>query len=238
MKTAIIIAATALLLGCQNKSAEQAAPVELTSQEQKVSYSLGANLAERLSADGLPLDNDSFLGAMRDVFEGRETRLSNEEMMEVMEAYQEQRMAEMQAEHEEMAAKNLVDSEAFLAANAEKEGVVVLDSGLQYKIITAGEGDSPAETDSVEVHYRGTLIDGTEFDSSYARNKTVSFPVNGVIPGWNEALQLMPVGSKWELYIPPVLGYGEHGNGQAIGPNAALVFEVELIAILPVTEEG
>jgi FKBP-type peptidyl-prolyl cis-trans isomerase len=237
MKTTILIVATALLLGCQNKSTEvEATALSLESQDQKVSYSLGANLAGRLATDGLPLDNESFIQAMRDVFEGKELQLTEEQMVEVMQAYQEQRMAEEQAKQELAATKNQTDSEAFLAANAAKEGVVVLDSGLQYKVINAGEGNMPAAADTVEVHYRGTLIDGTEFDSSYSRKETVSFPVNGVIPGWTEALQLMAVGSKWELYIPSQLGYGEQGAGGVIGPNAALVFEVELISISPATE--
>ena len=130
------------------------------------------------------------------------------------------------------AEKNKTESEAFLTANGAKEGVVTTASGLQYSIITAGAGDKPAVTDTVEVHYQGTLLDGTEFDSSYKRGATVSFPLNGVIPGWTEALQLMPVGSKWKLFIPADLAYGAGGTGGGpIGPNQALIFEVELVAI-------
>ena len=151
--------------------------------------------------------------------------------MATLQGYQQKKMAEMQAEAEQEATLNQQASEAFLAANAEKDGVVVLDSGLQYKVLEAGEGAKPAADDTVEVHYRGTLIDGTEFDSSYARGESITFPVGGVIAGWTEALQLMPVGSKWELYIPSDLAYGPGGTQGVIGPNQALVFEVELLGI-------
>jgi FKBP-type peptidyl-prolyl cis-trans isomerase FklB len=131
----------------------------------------------------------------------------------------------------QLAEKNKNDGEAFLAENAKKQGVITLPSGLQYKIIKPGTGRKPKPTDEVTTHYRGTLIDGTEFDSSYRRGEPTSFPVNGVIAGWTEALQLMPVGAKWQLFIPPHLAYGERGAGGQIGPNATLIFEVELIAI-------
>ena len=142
--------------------------------------------------------------------------------------------AKQEAMAKEMAKQgeaNLKAGEAFLAKNAEQEGVVVLDSGLQYKVVEAGDGATPTADDVVEVHYRGTLIDGTEFDSSYARGESITFPVGGVIAGWTEALQLMPVGSKWELYIPSDLAYGPGGTQGAIGPNQALIFEVELLGI-------
>jgi FKBP-type peptidyl-prolyl cis-trans isomerase len=139
----------------------------------------------------------------------------------------------MQAEQKAAADKNLADGEAFLKENATKEGVVTTESGLQYKIVTAGDGPKPGAGDVVKVHYRGTLLDGTEFDSSYKRGEPVTFPVGGVIPGWVEALQLMPVGSKWELYIPSGLAYGPGGAGNQIGPNSTLKFEVELLSIEP-----
>ena len=148
-----------------------------------------------------------------------------------MQAYQEKAAAEQQAAQAACGEANLAASAAFLAENAAREGVVVTESGLQYEILEAGEGAKPGPEDTVEVHYRGTLVDGTEFDSSYSRGETVTFGVGQVIAGWTEALQLMPVGSKWKLAIPPELGYGAGGAGQMIGPNAALVFEVELIAI-------
>ena len=154
-----------------------------------------------------------------------------------MQAYQEKAAAEQQAAQAALAETNMAAATAFLAENAAKEGVVVTDSGLQYEVVTAGDGPKPGPEDTVEVHYRGTLLDGTEFDSSYARGETVTFGVGQVIPGWTEALQLMPVGSKYKLVIPPELGYGAGGAGQVIGPNAALVFDVELIAI-PSQAEG
>jgi FKBP-type peptidyl-prolyl cis-trans isomerase len=153
-----------------------------------------------------------------------------------MQAYQEKAAAEQASAQAAIGEANQVAAEAFLAENATKEGVVVAESGLQYEILEAGEGPKPTLEDSVEVHYRGTLIDGTEFDSSYGRNQTVTFGVGQVIAGWTEALQLMPVGSKWKLVIPPELGYGAGGAGQMIGPNAALIFEVELIAIAEAEE--
>jgi len=140
-------------------------------------------------------------------------------------------MAKQNEKANAMSGKNKNEGDLFLAENAKKGGVVVLPSGLQYKIIKAGNGRKPKATDEVTTHYRGTLIDGTEFDSSYKRGQPTSFPVNGVIAGWTEALQLMPVGSKWQLFIPSNLAYGERGSGGVIGPNGALVFDIELIAI-------
>jgi len=147
-------------------------------------------------------------------------------------AKQEEAAAAQQAELAAAGEKNKVDGEAFLAANAQKDGVVVTDTGLQYKVITAGDGAKPQATDTVTVHYRGTLIDGTEFDSSYSRGEPATFPVQGVISGWVEALQLMSVGDKYELTIPSDLAYGPAGTGGDIGPNATLIFEVELLEIV------
>jgi len=140
-------------------------------------------------------------------------------------------MAEAEAMAKEMGEKNLKEGEAFLQENAKREGVVALPSGLQYEVIEEGTGKSPKPGDEVTVHYRGTLVDGTVFDSSYERGEPVTFPVEGVIPGWTEALQLMKEGAKWKLFIPPSLAYGERGAGQVIGPNATLLFEVELISV-------
>ena len=154
-----------------------------------------------------------------------------------VQAYQEKVAAEQQAAQAELATANAAAAEAFLAENAAREGVTVTESGLQYEILEAGEGPKPGAEDTVEVHYRGTLVDGTEFDSSYARGQTVTFGVGQVIAGWTEALQLMPQGSKWKLAIPSDLAYGAGGAGQLIGPNAALIFEVELVSI-PSQAEG
>ncbi len=168
-----------------------------------------------------------------DAFSGNEPLLTQEEIDAETQAYQETQAKEQEAQMGQMAEQNASDGAAFLAENAKAEGVVVLDSGLQYKVVTEGTGPRPAATDTVEVHYRGTLIDGTEFDSSYARGSTISFGVKQVIAGWTEALQLMPSGSKWQLFIPSDLAYGAGGAGGDIGPNATLIFDVELIQIAP-----
>jgi len=152
-----------------------------------------------------------------------------------MKAAREQQQAEraqQQAKHAQQAPKNLKEGEAFLVENAKKEGVVTLESGLQYQVITPGTGNAPKATDKVTTHYRGTLIDGTEFDSSYKRGQPATFPVKGVIAGWTEALQLMKVGAKWQLFIPANLAYGKRGAGGKIGPNATLIFDIELISIV------
>ncbi len=217
--------------GCNqaNQSAEEDA-VALETEQQRVSYSLGANLAARIGGD-MQVDARAFAAGVNDVLMEKPIRMSDEQMTETLQAFQQKQMAERQAAQEAAAEANLAAATEFLAANAKKDGVKTTESGLQYRVLTAGEGDKPGAEDTVEVHYRGTLIDGTEFDSSYKRNSTVTFPVNGVIPGWTEALQMMPVGAKWELAIPPDLAYGRGGAGEVIPGNSALVFEVELVDI-------
>jgi FKBP-type peptidyl-prolyl cis-trans isomerase FklB len=148
-----------------------------------------------------------------------------------MAAFQKEMMAKQQELAKRLGEKNKKEGEAFLSENRKKEGIKALPSGLQYKVVKAGTGKKPKSTDTVTTHYRGTLIDGTEFDSSYRRGQPASFPVSGVIPGWTEALQLMEEGAKWQLFIPPNLAYGERGAGSQIGPNATLIFEIELISI-------
>jgi len=157
--------------------------------------------------------------------------LSDDTIKESMAVFQDEIMKKHEDELKKAAAQNKKEGEAFLAENKKKEGVVTLASGLQYKVIKEGDGKSPKETDTVTVNYQGTFIDGTEFDSSYKRNQPATFQVNGVIPGWTEALQLMKAGSKWQLYIPAGLAYGEQGAGRVIGPNATLIFDVELLSI-------
>ena len=231
----VILAAAAGLWGCNQQAAEQAggdAAIALETEQQRVSYGMGLGLGERIQQDGFPVDVDAFAEGMRNGMGDGEPLMTAEEIQQEMMAFQQKQVEKQQQEMEQMAAENLQRGLDFLAENAAKEGVVTLESGLQYKIIEEAEGDVPAAEDIVEVHYRGTLVDGTEFDSSYSRQSTVSFPVNGVIPGWTEALQLMPVGSKWELYIPSELAYGPGGTGGGpIGPNEALIFEVELVSI-------
>jgi len=230
----VAIAAILALQACnqngQGGATDTAAPA-LTTSEQRLSYGIAYGLGQRLSQDGLPLDVAAFTAGLSDGAAGREAQLSDEEIASEMMAYQQKQMQERELETAAQAALNTTQSEAYLAENAQKEGVTVLPSGLQYSVIEQGEGPTPGPNDTVEVHYRGTLIDGTVFDSSYDRGQTVSFGVGQVIDGWTEALQLMPVGSKWQLAIPSDLAYGPGGAGGVIGPNAALLFDVELISI-------
>ena len=236
MKHQLLLAAavSAALVGCNEQApqAEQTTALTLESDEQRVSYAMGSGLGERLKQETFTVNLDAFAAGMKDAIEGGEALMTQEEVISTMQNFQQQQMAKQQEAHNAQAEKNRLEGETFLAENAGKEGVITTESGLQYKVLTEGDGAKPAATDTVEVHYRGTLIDGTEFDSSYSRNSTVTFPVNGVIPGWIEALQLMPTGSKWQLFIPSDLAYGPGGTGGGpIGPNATLIFDVELIAI-------
>lgn len=198
--------------------------------EQRLAYSLGVTLGESMQADIQDLDLDAFNDGMKDVFEGNDLALSEEEMTEALMAFQEQSMQARQAEAEEIAQMNLEAGEAFLAENAEREEVIVTDSGLQYEVLESGDGESPGLEDTVEVNYEGMLLDGTVFDSSFERGEAVSFQTNQVIEGWQEALQLMSVGDSWMLYIPAELAYGEGGQGP-IGPNEMLTFRVELLGV-------
>jgi FKBP-type peptidyl-prolyl cis-trans isomerase len=177
------------------------------------------------------LDAEVLGAAIQDALSGKESRLSDEEMRAAVASLQERTVTAMQASRKEQVQKNLAEGEKFLAENKTKEGVKTTASGLQYRVIDEGEGPSPKAGDSVTVHYRGTLVDGTEFDSSYQRGKPATFPLTGVIPGWTEALQLMKKGSKWVLFIPSDLAYGERGAGNRIPPNSTLIFEVELLSM-------
>lgn len=220
-----------------NEEAAQTAPATVDSatvletSSQRLSYGIAYGLGARMTQDAVPLDVEAFTAGLRDALEGADPRLTQDEMAAEMQAYQEKAVAEQQVAQAAAGEANLAAAAVFLAENAAKEGVVVTESGLQYEILEAGDGAVPTADDTVEVHYRGTLMDGTEFDSSYSRNQTASFGVTQVIAGWVEALQLMPVGSKWKLVIPSDLAYGAGGAGGSIGPNATLVFEVELISI-------
>ncbi|WP_101758776.1 FKBP-type peptidyl-prolyl cis-trans isomerase [Oceanicoccus sp. KOV_DT_Chl] len=232
LAAAISAAVSATLVGCNEEQAAAPAPTTLDTAEQRVSYGMGIGLGQRIKQETFTIDVDAFSQGVKDAVAGGEQLMTQEEIMQEMQLFQERQMAEQQAEMDKVAEQNKADGDAFLAENGAKEGVTTTESGLQYKVITAGTGAKPSAEDTVEVHYAGTLIDGTEFDSSYKRGSTVSFPVGGVIPGWTEALQLMPVGSKWQLFIPSALAYGPGGTGGGpIGPNATLIFDVELIAI-------
>lgn len=216
-------------------TASTSAAAPLTSRKDKFSYALGMNIATGLGANlkkqGVEVDWNILAQGLKDGASGGKTRLTEEEAKSILTEVQNDLRKEQQEKMKEAAAKNKTDGEAFLAANKTKEGVKTLPSGLQYKVITEGTGPKPTATDTVVCNYRGTLINGTEFDSSYKRGEPATFPVGGVIKGWTEALEMMPVGSKWQLFIPPDLAYGERGAGAEIGPDSTLIFEVELISI-------
>ena len=197
----------------------------LNTEMEKVSYSLGVNVAKSVKNQGLKsIDSEAIAQAFTDVFEGNELKVSEQESNLVLQDYFGKLAKESQS-------ANVEAGQKFLAENAKRDGVITTATGLQYKVLAEGSGDSPKETDQVTVHYHGTLIDGTVFDSSVERGQPAKFPVNGVIPGWIEALQLMKPGAKYKLFIPSNLAYGERGAGGSIGPNATLIFEVELISV-------
>ena len=218
-----------------------AAPAALTTRKDKFSYALGMNIGSGLGANlkkqSVEVDWNLVAEGMKDGAAGSKTRLTEDEAKAVLTEVQNEVRKQQQEKAQQVAAANMTEGEAFLAANKGKEGVITLPSGLQYKILTAGTGPKPTASDSVVCNYRGTLINGTEFDSSYKRGEPATFGVGQVIKGWTEALQLMPVGSKWQLFIPSSLAYGERGAGAEIGPNATLIFEVELLSIQDKTKD-
>ena len=205
--------------------------VEPKTESDKVSYSVGYRLGGDFKRQQVEINSDMLVQGIEDAASGGEALMTDEQMRTVMMNLANRVKAEQMEKQKQEGAENIKAGEAFLAENAGKEGVKTTDSGLQYKVITAGEGKTPQKSDKVTVHYRGTLIDGSEFDSSYSRNKPASFGVGQVIPGWTEALQLMKEGDKWEIVIPSKLGYGERGAGAKIPPNSTLIFEVELISV-------
>jgi FKBP-type peptidyl-prolyl cis-trans isomerase FklB len=234
---AILFTATLFAASCgdqQDKSAKltaSSAEVNLTEFKQQISYIFGANIGEQFKRDNIDLDPDAFVMALIDVQENRALRLTPEELQAAMTQFQQAQQQREEETSNVIAEANKKEGKVYMQENAKKEGVVTTASGLQYKQLVVGNGPKPTATDTVTVNYRGTLLDGTVFDSSYDRGKPVSFPISGVIPGWTEALQLMPVGSKWELIIPSDLAYGPGGVSREIGPNATLKFEVELLKI-------
>ncbi len=204
----------------------------LKNQKEKLSYALGADLGSQIKKQAIDLDSVIFGQGLKDALSGNKTLLTEEEIKTTIAELQNELRKKQLEGAKVLGEKNKKEGDEFLAQNKTREGVVTLPSGLQYKILKAGEGKKPGVDDTVVCHYRGTLVDGTEFDSSYKRSLPATFAVKGVIRGWTEALQLMPVGSKWQLFIPSALAYGERGAGPAgIGPNATLIFEVELISI-------
>lgn len=217
-----------LLISCENNAQQN---VDLTTRQDSVSYALGLNIGQSLKMQKIEADPAVIAAAMRDVLDSNDLKMTEEQAQQIWMSYQQELMAKADEERKAAGVKNLEEGDKFLAENKQKDGIVVTESGLQYKVITMGDGPKPTSSDKVKVHYRGTLIDGKQFDSSYDRGEPAVFPVTGVIPGWTEVLQLMPVGSKWEVYIPSKLAYGERGAGNDIAPNATLIFMVELLGI-------
>jgi FKBP-type peptidyl-prolyl cis-trans isomerase len=214
----------------QNAPAPQDQPA-LKDQKEKLSYALGMDVARTLRRQSIEIDPALFNKGLNDTYSGGKLLLSDDEARALITDMQKDTRKKLEDTRAQAADTNKKAGDAFLAENKKAQGVVALPSGLQYKVLKAGEGKKPALDDIVVCQYRGTLIDGKEFDSSYKRNEPATFPVKGVIKGWTEALQLMPVGSKWQLFIPPDLAYGERGAGAEIGPNSTLIFEVELVSI-------
>jgi FKBP-type peptidyl-prolyl cis-trans isomerase FklB len=240
-------AVTLLLVACNNKPCpeckepEAAKKAEVTKKDlkdlnDKLNYAVGYDVGRSASRNRMELKDDVFLkgviDGMADKDDPEAGLLDDKARIEVKREHSKIRREEERKEREASAAENKKKADEFLEENKKKEGVITTESGLQYKIEKEGDGPKPTAEDRVSVHYKGTLIDGSEFDSSYKRNRPATFPVGRVVKGWTEALQLMPVGSKWTLFIPPELGYGERGAGSKIGPNSALIFEIELLEIV------
>ena len=226
MKMFIAVSLMLSLFGSANLAQNKTTP---KTQKEKVSYSIGVNIGKdlKMKTQELDINNAFLLQGIKDAVNGSKTSMSEQDMEATMMSFQQ----EMAGKMKNKAEKNKKEGEAFLAANKNKDGVITLPSGLQYKILKEGIGAKPTASQTVKCNYRGTLVDGKEFDSSYKRGEPAEFPVGQVIKGWTEALQLMPVGSKWQLFIPSNLAYGESGGGPLIGPNATLIFDIELISI-------
>ena len=221
------ISLSALLSLCLSHSVY----AEMTTELQKQSYALGAGFGMQMKSQQIDLDIDTFIQAFRDAYHGNELAFGEDELKAHSKAFQTRMMEQARVKAEAAGSDNKVAGEAFLAKNKTQDGIVTTDSGLQYEILTAGEGAKPTAADKVKVHYTGSLIDGAVFDSSVERGEPISFKLSNVIRGWTEGLQLMSVGSKYKFYIPSDLAYGERQQGQTIGPNSTLIFEVELLGI-------
>lgn len=216
-------------LGLALSSSAFADSNNLKTLEQKASYTLGADIAKNFRDQGLEIDVNAFSLGLEDALQNRSLKLSEEEMMAAINAVKQRMQKQLLEKQQSVARTNLEEGKDFLADNAKKEGVITLDSGVQYKVLTEGKGTSPTPEDTITAHYRGTLLDGSEFDSSYQRGTPLTLQMGSVIKGWGEVLKLMKPGAKWEVYIPSDMAYGERGAGDAIGPNQALIFTIELI---------
>lgn len=224
------VLATVLSIGILSGFGLAGEKPELKDLKDKESYSLGYQFGQNLKAQGVEINLEVYTSGIQDALSGAQPSLNREEIHKTVAEFQKRVAAARQKELKAMAEKNLAQGKSFLEENKKKEGVKTLASGLQYKVLTEGSGKMPKATEQVTVNYQGTFIDGTEFDSSYKRGQPATFKADGVIKGWTEALQLMKEGSKWQLFVPPELGYGERGMGR-IPPNSTLIFEVELVSV-------
>jgi len=225
-----VLGATTLLVAIAAGCTAEEAVVKLDDAKQRISYTIGLNIGRDFANQGVEVDTTALMAGVRDGLGGQKPRLTDEQMISEVKTFRESMVAKQESKLKALAEKNQAEGAAFLAKNAKEPGVVVRESGLQYKVLKEGTGPVPKADSLVSVHYRGTLLDGTEFDSSYERKEPLVLPVGGVIPGWTEALTLMKEGSKWQLFIPSKLAYGEEGAPPAIGPDAVLIFEVELLS--------
>jgi len=228
MKFRSFVVATCLLFAVQGFAQDK---TDLKDQKEKLNYVIGVDIGKALQKQGVPIDPELVAKGIKDAVSGGKLLMTDHEIQETMMAFQKEMRAKQEEANKQAGEKNKKEGQTFLEANKTKEGITTLPSGLQYKVVKAGTGKRPKATDTVVTHYKGTLLDGNEFDSSYKRNQPATFKVNGVIRGWTEALQLMEEGAKWILYVPATLAYGDRGAGQKIGPHATLIFEVELISI-------
>ena len=232
MKFNLIIILSLLIFttaACQEKKLEKS---DLKTQNDKASYSIGLDIGRNINSQNLELDIEKLIKVIKDGVSGDSALLTAEEIQQVMQKFSEERIAKQNEATSEASAKNRAEGEEFMEINKSKKGVIELPNGLQYEVIKSGTGASPTATDRVKVNYRGTLIDGTEFDSSYKRGEPAVFGVNQVIKGWTDILQIMQVGDHWKVYIPSNLAYGERGAGNMIPPGATLIFEVELLEVI------
>jgi FKBP-type peptidyl-prolyl cis-trans isomerase FklB len=212
-------------------SAQAGEPSALKTEKEQMSYGVGVDMARHFKRSGVEIDVDTLIRALKDELSGSPLLMSESELRAARTAYQAAMRRKLAEARDAAGQESKQKSEEFLAANKTKEGVVTLPSGLQYKVLRAGTGKKAGDTDTVECHYRGTLLDGTEFDSSYKAGQARTLKVAGAIPGFREALKLMPAGSKWQIFIPPQLAYGARGSGKTIPPHSALIYEVELLAV-------